>query len=149
MPESAKNQLKGPTFRSKRPPDDRRPTHRYRANAGSAGAEISQVESEFGGISLVGSVRKLVPLCSSFEALSFYAGAHKKEPETTKNDRQTVAIGATSPPVGRPSPPAGTSTSSSIEPVCRPFCAEFAAKNACFALLTFCRCLCDKIRSFS
>ena len=79
-------------------------------------------------------------MCSSLKALSFHAEAHENEPETTKIDRQTVAIGATSPPVGRPFPPAGTSSSGSIEPVYRPFCTEFAAENASSALLTFCRC---------
>ena len=94
-------------------------------------------------------MRKLVPFCSSLKALSFHAEAHEKEPETTKIDRQTVTIGATSPPVGHPSPPVGTSTSGSIEPVCRPFCTEFAVENASNAFFTFCRCLREKIRSFS
>ena len=150
MPESPRNELKGPTFRRRtttgRPPSITLvPCER--------GLRVSRnpprFESKFGGISLVGSVRKLVPLCSSLKALSFSCRSpHQIEPGTTKNDRQTVAIEATSPPVGRPSPPAGTSTSGSIEPVCRPFCTEFAAENACYAFFTFCRCLCKKIRPF-
>ena len=81
----------------------------------------------------MGSVRKTVPSCSSLKALSFPAGIKQKDPETAENDRLSVALGATSLPVGRPQTPAGTSPAGSFEPDRRPFCTIFGAENAYLA----------------
>ena len=83
----------------------------------------------------MGSVRNSVPLCSSSKALSFPAGIVQKDPETAENDRLSVALGATSLPVGRPLTPAGTSSTGSFEPDRRRFCIVFGAENA---YLAFC-----------
>ena len=83
----------------------------------------------------MGSVRKTAPLCWSSKALSFHAGIVQKDPETTENDRLSVALGATSLPVGRPRTLASTSPTGSFEPDCRRFCIIFGAENA---YLAFC-----------
>ena len=81
----------------------------------------------------MGSVRKTVPSCSSLKALFFAAGIVQKDAETAENDRLSVALRATSLPVGRPLTLTSTSPTGSFEPDRRPFCIVFSAENACYA----------------
>ena len=81
----------------------------------------------------MGSVRITAPLFLSSKALSFDAGIVQKDPETTENDRLSIALGATSLFIGRPLTPVGTSSTGSFEPDRRRFCTIFSAENACLA----------------
>ena len=81
----------------------------------------------------MGSVRITAPLCLSSKALSFDAGIVQKDPETTENDRLSVALGATPLPVGRPWILASTLPTGLFEPDCRCFCIIFGAENAYLA----------------
>ena len=83
----------------------------------------------------MGSVRITAPLFLSSKALSFDAGIVQKDPETTENDRLSVALGVTSLSVGRPWTLASTLPTGSFEPDCRRFCIIFGAENA---YLAFC-----------
>ena len=85
----------------------------------------------------MGSVRKTVPSCSSLKALSFLAGITQRDPETAKNDRLSIALGATSLLVGCPldAHSEHSSPTGSFEPDCRRFCTIFSVENA---YLAFC-----------
>ena len=72
-------------------------------------------------------------LSPNLGAFHFPAGIVQKDPETAENDRLSVALGATSLPVGRPLTPVGTSPAGSFEPDRRPFCTIFGAENAYLA----------------
>ena len=69
-----------------------------------------------------------------FESPFFSCRNRAKRPQkTAENDQLSVALRATSLPVGRPLTPAGTSSTGLFEPDRRRFCTIFSAENAYLA----------------